>query len=243
MEVMMSVSIISYKKLFAVLTVLSLLLFAGICAAHAQDLPDDPIITPQEQIPADKAEAFKALLERIQKNGKIPDLDGEINYYGNFSNEYAKADSIHWDNFIKADRFVFSAKLNWSTEQLVSKSKGVGCGITFNVDDSDKDFIYLYWGADEIFHHEGVKAGRLFTDMKSGDPKQDGTIDFTVIVDGDTSFFFLQFEKYGSTWSGYFFGPQETDFAGNNVGMAISNGANQYFQTRCDWSDIFFYTW
>lgn len=214
------------------------------CSAQEQELPYEPIITVKDQIPADAEENFKALLEKFQKRERIPNLDGEIRYYGDYSSEYSTYDSIHWDNFIQADRFVFSAKLNWSTEPVARNGSGTGCGITFKVDDSEKDFVYMYWGVDEEFHYEGVESGRNFgTFMNSGTPLKEGSIDFTVIANGNESWFYLSFEKYGSTWSSYFLGPKELNHDGNNVGIGISNGKNYNFTNRCDWSDIFLYTW
>lgn len=234
------------------LLMLKITVIAAVCllfpvffsSVKAQELPYESIITAKDQIPVNEEESFKKLLERFQKNEKIPNLDGEILYYGDYSNEYTTYDSIHWDNFIQADRFVFSAKLNWSTEPVAGNSSGTGCGITFKVDDSEKDFVYMFWGVDEQFHYEGVESGKVSgTFMNSGTPSKEGTIDFTVIVDNDKSWFYLQFEKYGTTWSRYMNGPSELNHAGNNVGIGISNGKNLYFKNQCEWSDIFLYTW
>ena len=126
------------------------------CSTQAQELPYEPIITVKDQIPVNEEESFKKLLEKFQKNGKVENLDGEIFYYGDYSSEYSTYDSIHWDNFLQADRFVFSAKLKWSSEPVAGNSQGTGCGITYKVDDSEKDFVYMFWGVDEQFHYEGV---------------------------------------------------------------------------------------
>lgn len=225
---------ISYILLIAVFAAAGIFVSG---AVQAQELPYEPIITVQEEVPGEAADAFQSLLEKLNKDGMIPDLEGQTSYYGGHTEEKAEMDSIEWHNFTKAERFVFSANVTWASAAERPNVYFSGCSLAFNVDDKDEDCVNASLRMDGMLYFDAVRYGNYidFGKYYYAPGSINGAADFTVIVDQDRAAVYVNGQRIVRKAG--------LPVMGDNIGLSIYSGTNKDFGIRCDWKDIFLYTW
>ena len=181
------------------------------------------------------AEMFFSTLDAFEEEGLIPD-DGETIYFGSYSDDLAMLGYYEWLPFFSSDKFVFSAVLSWDTPAERPTSNMSGCGVVFNTKNKQNE-VSLSFRMDGMAHLTAYKNGDALTFpiYKYGGSSTKGSIDLTLFVDKGKVICYVDGEKL--------FERYEMPTFGNTVGLLTMSGSNLDYGVKCDFDDIFVYSW
>lgn len=189
------------------------------------------------QIPKDADEAFHSMLDKLKREGVISSTDGESVYYGDYTDEWAQINYYQWLTFEHSNRFVFSATVSWTSASTTPNNFVAGCGVTFNSGSGSGNHLLASIRMDGLVYFDGFRNGYnlSYGTYKYDRPSIKGTKQMVLVVDGDKATMYLDGER--------FVRKADLPIMGDGVGLSTLSGTNKDFGTRCEWEDIFFYTW
>ena len=216
-----------WSKFIKMAFVFTVLLCLGISALGT--------VSAQDKVPEKADDEFWAFLGELDKNGIIS-LGGSATYYGDYRDEWAQIGWYQWKTFEKANRFVFSSKLSWDSASQTPNSFESGCGVLFNLTDVD-NHLMASMRMDGMIYFTGKRGGSYLSygTYKFSPPAIKKTIDFKLVVDNDKASIYIDGQRVVRK--------ANMQVMGSDVALSTLSGTNKDFGTRCEWKDIFFYTW
>jgi len=189
------------------------------------------------QVQADAETDFENLLDKLYRDGAISTTNGETTAYNDYEDSWAQIGWYQWVTFQEADRFVFSATVEWASASQTPNNFESGCGVNFNMGYGNSDHLLASIRMDGLVYFTGFKNGRSLSygTYKYGPPSIKGSTDFTLVVDRDKATVYIDGQRLVRK--------ADLPIMGDLVGLTTLSGTNKDFGTRCTWTDIFFYTW
>ena len=208
----------------AIFVVLLLLFTAAYCAAASSTASDEG------------ETAFIALLDELAAEDVIP-TGGTRHSLKNYTNEWARIDWYQWRTFDKAENFVFSANVSWASAHERPNTETAGCGIVFRAADTSS-MLRASLNMDGNARLGGNSSGKAlyYPYFKYGPAQIEASHQFVVIANGPVITVYVDGEQ-AARWSSVAI--TEEGF----IGLATMSGTNKGFGTRCEWKDIYYYTW
>ena len=204
----------------AIFVVLLLLFIANACAAASSTASDD----------------FSALLNELAAEDVIQ-AGGTVYSLEDHTDEWARIDWYQWRTFGRAGNFVFSANVSWASAHERPNTESAGCGIVFRAADTS-NLLTASLNMDGYAHLGGYSSGTplYYPYYKYGSAQIKGTHQFVVAANGPVITVYVDGEQVGR-WS-------SAAITGEGfIGLATMSGTNKGFGTRCEWTDIYYYTW
>lgn len=187
-------------------------------------------------IPEEADTAFWNMLHELEEDRLIT-LDGNSTYYGDYEKEWAQLGWYSWLNFENADRFVFSSNLSWDSASDKPNNFESGCGVVFNQSKNTSDHLLASLRMDGLVYFTGTRNKQYLSygTYSYGKPSIKNSVNFVLLVDHDKATVYVDGRRV----------VQKANLLvmGNTVGLSTLSGTNKGFGTRCEWKDIFFYTW
>jgi hypothetical protein len=186
------------------------------------------------------AETFQETLERFQGKGYISTTDGESTYPKDFEGEYAKLGYYYkwwWPLGDKEySRFVFSAHFKWASSGSTSDASGCGLGFGIKSNENhyaiflDRENLFLMRGKGTQVYDMGTSGGKRFASIPIP-AKADFVLavwdqNVTVSVNDTVVTYILSSELNGE----------------GKVAFSVLSGTNGGYGTRCEMSNIIFWT-
>lgn len=183
------------------------------------------------------AQAFNELLDQLRDENVIPRARGSIMDFGNFDDEYPIMNSYQWFPLTEADNFVFSAEVAWSSAFPSPNSHISGCGVVFwgNSDSNDHMLASARMDGHVYFSGNRNQTTLKYIDYFFRYPTIEGKVALTLVVNGEYVTAYADGVRLGTTTA--------LIHPGNELGLATLSGTNYGFGTRCEWKDIYIYTW
>jgi hypothetical protein len=198
-----------------------------------------PTATPNVEA-TQKAEAFQETLQNFQEKGYISTTDGESTNLKDFKGEYANLGSYYkwwWPLEDKEySRFVFSAHFKWGSSGSTADSSGCGLGFGIQPNENhyaiflDRENLFLVRGKGIKVYDMGTSGGKRFAPI-SIPAKADFVLavwdqNVTVSVNGTVTTYILSSDQTGD----------------GKVAFSVLSGTNGGYGTRCEMSNIIFWT-
>ncbi len=184
----------------------------------------------------DAEDAFYAFLDELEEDGLIS-LGGHTTDYGDYENEWAQINYYQWLTFEHTNRFVFSANIAWESASATPNNFISGCGVVFNSASGNANHLLASVRMDGFVYIDGFRnySELSYGKYGYGRPSTKGSADFVLVVNEDKAAIYLDGQRV----------VQKANLAvmGDGVGVATLSGTNKDFGTRCNYKDIFFYTW
>ena len=196
-----------------------------------------PTKTPIPVYTSSAEDAFNDLLQQLYQDGAISSVNGKTTSYGDYEDSWAQIDYYQWITFEHADRFVFSANVEWASASNTPNFFDAGCGVVFNEGDGNVNHLLASIRMDGNVYFTGIRNYNYLSygTYKYGSASTKGSADFTIVVDRDKATIYLDGRRIVRK--------ADLPIMGNGVGLATLSGTNKDYGTRCTYSDIFFYTW
>ena len=180
--------------------------------------------------------AFYAFLDELEEDGVI-EPDGHLTYYGDYEDEWAQINYYQWLTFAHTSRFVFSANIAWESASATPNNFISGCGVVFNSASGNANHLLASIRMDGFVYIDGIRnySELSYGKYGYGRPSTKGSADFVLVVNEDKAAVYLDGQRL----------VQKANLAimGDGVAIATLSGTNKDFGTRCNYKDIFFYTW
>ena len=181
-------------------------------------------------------QAFFDLLDDLSSKNVIPD-GGTYSDMDDYTDEWAQINWYQWNRFAKLRNFVFSANVSWESAHERPNTFSAGCGLVFRENGTD-NMLEVSLRMDGYVYMDGYRSGTPLSYPKAGygSSQIKATHQFVVVANGGTVTVYVD-------------GVQEarwTDVAikdNGYMGLATMSGTNKGFGTRCEWTDIYYYTW
>ena len=215
-------SSVSYKWLFVVLSVLCFCLFVS--------------VTDRAFSQSSSAESnFNNLLDRFKRENIIPSVSGTKKYIGNITDEWAQIGWYQWQMIGNANRFVFSANVTWDSASLTPNNFESGCGVLFH--NSSAGHLLASLRMDGLLYFTGIRNGQYLSygTYKYDRPSIEGSRNFVMVVNNDQVAVYLNGER--------FVRKANLPVMGDGIALTTLSGTNMGFGTRCEWKDVYLYTW
>ena len=182
-------------------------------------------------------ENFYNFLDELVEDRIIPDTDGSTTYYGDYDDEWAQIDYYQWVTFENAERFVLSANVSWTSASQTPNNYAAGCGIIFNAGSGSANHLLASIRMDGLVYFTGYRNNNWLSygTYRYGRASTKGTADLVLVVDNDRAWVYLDGQRIVSK--------ANLQIMGDSVGLCTLSGTNRDFGTRCEYKDIYFYTW
>ncbi len=180
--------------------------------------------------------AFSALINELAAEDVIA-AGGTTFSLMDHTDEWARIDWYQWRTFNNAKNFLFSANVSWASAHERPNTETAGCGIVFRENGTD-NMLEVSLRMDGFIYMSGYRNGNYLSYTKAGygSPQIKATHQFVVVANAGTITVFVDGVQK-ARW---------TDVAVNDngyMGFATMSGTNKDFGTRCEWEDIYYYTW
>lgn len=210
---------LNLKKIVYLTTIVIFFLSGGLISASADTL------------------AFNDLLEQLKNDEMIPRERGKVISFGEFEDEFGIMGHYQWFPIMNAENFVLSANISWLSSLPATNGSLAGCGFVFGSDPSGKDHLMASVRMDGHVYLSGISGGNQmkFMDYFFGYPTIQGEVNFVLVVNGDKASTYINGERLGTR--------NALAYYGDAIGFATLSGTNYQFGTRCNWKDIYLYSW
>ena len=180
--------------------------------------------------------AFFSLLDDLVDKNVIPE-GGSYSDVEDYKDEWAQINWYQWNRFAKLRNFVFSANVSWESAHERPNTFSAGCGLVFRENGTD-NMLEVSLRMDGYVYMDGYRSGTPLSYPKAGygSSQIKAAHQFVVVANGGTVTVYVD-------------GVQEarwTDVAikdNGYMGFATMSGTNKDYGTRCEWKDIYYYTW
>ena len=181
-------------------------------------------------------EEFISILDALVADNVIPD-DGSYYAQGDFEDEWAQIDWYQWHTFDSVKNFVFSATVSWTSAHERPNTASAGCGIVFREQDYN-NLLSVALKMDGYAHLEGYRYGNLlyYPYYQYGSAQIKGTHQFVVVANGGVVTVYVDGEQ-AARWNSVAISDE------GYIGLATMSGTNKDFGTRCEWKNIYLYSW
>ncbi|MBQ6343270.1 MAG: hypothetical protein IJI41_09125 [Anaerolineaceae bacterium] len=181
--------------------------------------------------------AFNELIEQLKTEEVIPRGRGRIQSFGSFEDEYPVMSLYQWFPVTNAERFVFSANVSWLSAFQAPTANLAGCGLVFGADPETHNHLMASVRMDGHLYLSGNDFGKAlnYIDYFFGYPTISGSVNLTVIETGEKVITYIDGVRLGTRSDMLPFG--------NALGFSVLSGTNLDFGTKCNWSDVYLYTW
>lgn len=201
-----------------------------------------PTSTPRPTITPDIAatqriDEFQSLIESFVELGYLETSEGKITELSPFEQEWAQLGWYQWWLYDDvASDFVFKAHFNWSTAMETNDESG--CGFIFGIQENgdhytvflDKSRILFLMKRASKVYLVGKTRGSGRTDF--GNPAE---ADFAIAVKGQSAFVSVNGEVTEYTLS-------VNQSSRGQYGATLLSGTNKDYGTRCEMTDVMFWT-
>lgn len=205
----------------------------------------EPTHTPKPTATPDiestqEAEAFQAILKTFQEKGYIGTVDGEATTLKDFKGEYANLGSYYkwwWPLEDKQyGNFVFSARFKWGSSGSTSDASGCGVGFGIKPNENhyaiflDRENLFLVRTKGTQLYRMGTSGGKRFAPIPIP-ARADFVLavwdqNVTVSVNDTIVTYNLSSELDGN----------------GKLAFSVLSGTNGGYGTRCEMSNIIFWT-
>ena len=180
--------------------------------------------------------AFFSTLDDLVAKNVIPE-GGSYSDLEDYTDEWAQINWYQWNRLAKLRNFVFSANVSWESAHERPNTFSAGCGLVFRENGTD-NMLEVSLRMDGYVYMDGYRSGTPLSYPKAGygSSQIKAAHQFVVVANGGIVTVYVD-------------GVQEarwTDVAIKDegyMGLATMSGTNKGFGTRCEWTDIYYYTW
>lgn len=180
---------------------------------------------------------FEKLISDLKAEQLIPESEGKTTSYGSYTDNFAKMGFAQWFPFTTAEHFVLSANLSWVSASQTPNGAVSGCGIVFGVKQELLNYLMVSFRMDGNAYIKGSKnlMGLHYGMKYYSRPSMQGEGNLVLIVDG------LSVTVYFN--DNVLFSIPNAAIDGDGIGYAVLSGTNKEFGTRCNFDDVYIYTW
>ena len=184
-----------------------------------------------------RIDEFQILLQSFEEEGYIETTEGEILEMPSFEEEWAQIGWYRWWPYDEVDsNFVFKAHFKWSSARDTSDDSG--CGFIFGIQENDDHYVVFLAPSRILFllkRGSGIyQVGKTRGSgrVNFGNPAE---ADFAVAVKDQNAYVSVNGEVTEYTLS-------VDQTSRGTYGVTLLSGINSDYGTRCEMTDVLFWT-
>ena len=181
-------------------------------------------------------EAFFNTLDGLVADNLIP-TGGTYYAQEDYTDEWAQIDWYQWNTFDSLKNFVFSATVSWASAHERPNADWAGCGVVFREIDKN-NMLTATLNMDGYARLIGYRYGNwlYYPNYNFGSAQTKGKHQFVVVANEDVVTVYVDGTQTAK-WRNVAINEE------GYIGLATMSGTNKGFGTRCEWKDIYYYTW